>query len=194
MKYIIVRSFNNPFSDYMFTLNTLGSPIEKVNYIWKQPSFVKEHSSLLRINKTVFRKKTNTVCRYMTCVANSSSCHYSERYIFDFNNNTLVVEATNTQKCLCSLTTKVKHQTYDQIKNYFSECNENSTITPTIVQEKLLSANQSGQQFCIPSKVLIKHIKHNMTRKVSVASSFISKRIIISLFQICNIEKIQYSK
>ena len=174
MKYISRISFPNPFDDYKFELHTIVHPIEKVNHLWRIPSFHNQYVHQLSIMVTQLRKTTNTVCRYVKCV---KDCGYRERYIFDFNNNTLVVEATNTQQCICSLSMKVKHQTYDQIKTYFSECNENSTLTPTIIQEKLLNAKQNGREFCIPSKMQIKHLKHNMTRKVSFNSSIRNQSI-----------------
>ena len=143
VKYSTIRSFRDTFRDHTFTLST--SPLEKVNYLWQQESFLKENVLILRINTTVFSKKTNTVCRYMYCV---SECDYKEKFIFDFNQNSLIVEATHTEPCLCSLSKNVKHKTYQQIKNYISESNQSLNLTPTIIQERLLCANQSGQKKC----------------------------------------------
>ena len=163
MKYFVIRSIEKPFSDCESAINKLGTSVEMVNYIWNQPSFVKEHILLLRINKTTVRKNANLVCRYMKC----TKCDYSERYIFDFEKKLLVVEATKLQVCTCRLSMKVKHRTYEEIKKSISECTEMSTITPTSIQKQMMSAQKKGEDHFIPSKIQIKNIKYNMKRKVS---------------------------
>ena len=163
MKYFVIRSIEKPFRLYICAINKLDTSIEMVNYIWKQPAFVKEHMLLLRINKTIVRRNENLVCRYMKC----TKCDYSERYIFDFEKHLLVVEATKLQACTCRLSMKLKHRTYEEIKKSISEYTEMSTITPTSIQKQMLSAQKNGDELFIPSKIQIKNIKYNMKRKVS---------------------------
>ena len=161
--YIVVRSFNDTFKPHKFALNTLNSPLDKVNHIWQQVSFLKDNNLSLKIQSTK-TCKSSIACRYMVC---PNRCHYKEKFYFDFNQDSLIVYTTSPDQCPCGLARQIKRKTYRKIKSYLSERNDESLIiTPTIIQDRLRDAQQNGEAYCIPSKWHLQCVKGNMKRKV----------------------------
>ena len=165
--YNIIRSFIDQYKEHTFTLNNLPTLIEKLNHLWQQESFKQQNicSLSLCIDTTKAGTRNNKICRYMFC---SRKCDYKEKFLFDFNNNSIFVFANRIQPCQCSLLKQIKRATYNQIRTIVSLGNEKDPITPTIIQGILEKANNSGKKFCIPSKKHLQYVKQNMKRKVCI--------------------------